>query len=59
MSWRPARRARHLRRLLAEIWRFAAENKAWWIVPVAAVLLLLGFLILAASFASPLIYTVF
>ena len=55
----PPRRFRHLRRLFLELWRFAAENKAWWIVPFAVVFLLLGALLVAASFASPFLYTVF
>lgn len=52
-------RLRYLGRLLAEIGRFAARNKAWWMVPIVFALLLLGLLIAGGQVAAPFIYTLF
>lgn len=49
----------HLGRLLAELWAFARENKAWWIVPVVLVLLVMAALLVTVSGVSPFIYTLF
>ena len=49
----------YLGRLLKEFGEFAWHNKAWWIVPVVLVLLLLSVLIFAGSSAAPFIYTLF
>ncbi len=46
-------------RLLKEFAGFAWHNKAWWILPVVIVLLLLSVLIFAGSSAAPFIYTLF
>ena len=51
--------ARHVLRLLREFGEFAWQNKAWWIVPIVLVLLLLGFLVVAGQSAAPFIYTLF
>lgn len=53
------RRLRQLARLLRELGEFAAANKAWWLVPVAAMLLAVGAIIWAGGGAMPLIYTLF
>lgn len=51
---------RHLGQLLKEFGRFAWYNKAWWILPVMLVLLLLGALIVMGQAAVPaFIYTLF
>jgi hypothetical protein len=50
---------RHLGRLLREFIGFAAANKAWWIVPMVLVLLLLGILIATSQTVAPFIYTLF
>lgn len=50
---------RHLGRLLHEFGGFAWENKAWWIVPLVLVLLLLSLLVFAGQGAAPFIYTLF
>jgi hypothetical protein len=50
---------RYVGRLLAEFGHFAWQNKAWWIVPVVLVLLLLSALIVAGSSVAPFIYTLF
>ena len=50
---------RHLGLLLREFLRFASENKAWWILPVVAVLLFVGTVIVIVSGVSPFIYSLF
>jgi hypothetical protein len=50
---------RHLLRLLKEFWDFACHNKAWWILPIVIVLLLLALCILATQTVTPFIYTLF
>ena len=50
---------KHLLRLLKEFGQFAWHNKAWWIIPVALVLLLLALLIVSGQTVAPFIYTLF
>ncbi len=50
---------KYLGRLLKEFGEFAWHNKAWWIVPIVLMLLLLSVLIFAGSSAAPFIYTLF
>lgn len=50
---------RHLGRLLVEFFLFAWHHKAWWIVPIAIVLLLLAAVVLVGQTAAPFIYTLF
>jgi len=50
---------KHLGRLLAEFGEFAWKNKAWWIVPMVLVLLLLALLVFVGQSAAPFIYTLF
>jgi hypothetical protein len=50
---------RHLGRLLLEIGLFAWHNKAWWIVPIVVILLLMAALIFMGQSAAPFIYTLF
>jgi hypothetical protein len=50
---------KYLGRLLKEFFAFAWQNKAWWIVPIVLVLLLLALLIVAGQGAAPFIYTLF
>jgi hypothetical protein len=46
--------------IVREFWDFLVENKAWWLAPIVVVLLLISVLvILGASGAAPLIYTLF
>lgn len=52
-------RFKHLGHLLAELGRYAARNKAWWLVPMVIVLLALGFLIVTGQATAPFIYTLF
>ncbi len=53
------RSLRNLARLLRELWVFAREHKAWWIVPMVIILLLVAFLIVGVSTISPFIYSLF
>jgi uncharacterized integral membrane protein len=45
--------------LLKEFLGFAWHHKAWWIVPVVLVLLLVALLIVTGQTAAPFIYTLF
>ncbi len=50
---------RSLSRLLRELLAFARENKAWWMIPVVIVLLLVALLLVSVSAISPFIYSLF
>lgn len=50
---------RYIGRLVGEIFQFAMQNKAWWIVPTVFILLLLGVLIFSGQAVAPFIYTLF
>lgn len=46
--------------VLAEMVAFLRQNKKWWLLPIVAVLLLVGlFLVLGSTGAAPFIYTLF
>jgi hypothetical protein len=46
--------------LVSEFWGFLKQNKKWWLLPILAVMLLLGLLVfLGGSGAAPFIYTLF
>jgi hypothetical protein len=45
--------------LLRDVFGFAWHHKAWWIVPMVLVLLLLGLLIVVGQSSAPFIYTLF
>ena len=53
------RALRSLTRLLRELWAFAREHKAWWIIPVVIALLLVSLLVISVSAISPFIYSLF
>lgn len=45
---------------LGETWAFMKENKKWWLLPIVAVLILFGVLVLlSGSAVAPFIYTLF
>ena len=45
---------------LAEFWDFLKHNKKWWLLPILAVLLLLGLLVILCGTAiAPFIYHLF
>jgi hypothetical protein len=48
-------------RIVGELWLFMRERKKWWLLPVIAVMLLVGSLIVVAqgSALAPFIYTIF
>ncbi len=53
------RMIKYLGKLLKGFAGYAWQNKAWWIVPVILILLLMAFLIVASQTAAPFIYTLF
>ena len=53
------RMLRHLGRLFREFFQFAWQNKAWWIVPIVLVLVLLMIFIVTGTSVAPFIYTLF
>jgi len=46
---------------IKEFWTFLAKRKKWWLMPIALVLLVIGFLIVVSggSALAPFIYTLF
>ena len=43
-----------------EVWGFLRHNKKWWMIPMLAIILLLGVLVLVSgSPVAPFIYTLF
>jgi len=50
---------RYLGRLLSEFLTFAWEQKAWWILPILIVLLLVGLLMTTGQTVLPYVYTLF
>ncbi|HLD73265.1 MAG TPA: DUF5989 family protein [Candidatus Nanoarchaeia archaeon] len=47
--------------LIAEMWSFLRERKAWWLTPIIIMLVLVGILIIfgQSSAVSPFIYALF
>jgi Family of unknown function (DUF5989) len=46
--------------IVAEFFDFLKYNKKWWLLPIVAVLFLLGlFIVLSTTAAAPFIYTLF
>jgi hypothetical protein len=46
--------------VVAEFWHFLKTSKKWWLLPIVAVLLLFGvLLVLSGSAVAPFIYTLF
>ena len=50
---------KYMGRLIKEFLGFAWQNKAWWIVPIILVLLLLALVIVSSQTVAPFIYTLF
>ncbi len=48
-------------KIVAEYFEFLKKNKKWWLLPIVAILLLLGILIILTqgSALAPFIYTLF
>jgi hypothetical protein len=53
------KKARYLFSLLREFGEFARANKAWWLVPIAFILLGVAAIVSLGGSATPLIYTLF
>ncbi|NLE67024.1 MAG: hypothetical protein GX608_06335 [Lentisphaerae bacterium] len=54
------RYVKYLWRLLKEFFAFARQNKAWWIIPLVVILLLMALFVVAGQVAGPMfIYTVY
>ncbi len=49
----------HTGSLLREFWRFARQNRAWWIVPTVVIMLILAVLVITGQTVAPFIYTLF
>ena len=49
----------YIGRFFKELFDFAKQNKAWWIVPMVLILLVLGTLIFTGQAVAPFIYTLF
>jgi hypothetical protein len=49
----------YARKLAREFLAFAAENKAWWLVPLVAVLALAAVLAMSATTSAPFVYSLF
>jgi len=47
--------------ILKELWDFLRVRKRWWLIPIIAILVLLGLLIIftESSAVAPFIYTLF
>ena len=46
--------------VVGEFWFFLSQTKKWWLLPIVAILLLFGVLmILSGTAAAPFIYTLF
>jgi len=50
---------RYLRRLFGEIFEFAWQNKAWWIIPIVLVLFAVAALLTVGGAGAQFIYTLF
>lgn len=50
---------RYLGRLIGEFFTFAWQNKAWWIVPIVIVLLVIAGALTIGGGVAPFIYTLF
>ncbi len=53
------KRVKYLFALLGEFGEFAAANKAWWLVPIVLILLVVAAIVTLGGSATPLIYTLF
>jgi hypothetical protein len=54
-----ARIFKHIGRLFKDFWGFAMKNKAWWIIPIVVMLLIITLFIVIGSTIAPYIYTLF
>ena len=47
------------KQIIRKVEAFAREHKAWWIIPIVVILLLVAVLIVSVSAISPFIYSLF
>ena len=46
--------------MVTEFWLFLRQTKKWWLLPIVAILLVFGLLmVLSSTAAAPFIYTLF
>jgi hypothetical protein len=50
---------KHFGKLIGEFSGFAKEHKAYWIIPIVIILIVITFIIVASSTLAPFIYTLF
>lgn len=50
---------RHFLQLVRDLFGFAREHKAWWIIPLMIFLAIIALVIAAGTGAAPFIYTFF
>jgi hypothetical protein len=50
---------KYLKHFVADLLRFAWENKAWWIVPLVLILVFIAFVIFSGQSLAPLMYPLF
>ena len=50
---------RHFFDFLRELWSFARHRKAYWMVPLVLLLLLVGAVLVSVSAVSPFVYSLF
>ena len=53
------RATRYFLKLVGEFLSFALEHKAWWILPVIIVIVLVGLLMTTSGTVLPYVYTLF
>ncbi len=49
----------YIGKFFSELFDFARQNKAWWIVPMVLILLIIGSLVFTGQAVAPFIYTLF
>ena len=52
-------KARYSVKLLREFFRFARDNKAYWIIPFTLLLAVAALVVVGGQAAAPLLYTLF
>lgn len=52
-------RVSYIRRFVGDLFAFAREHKAYWILPLVLVLLLAAVLAMTSQAAAPFVYTLF
>jgi hypothetical protein len=50
---------KHFWKLMKELFGFAAHHKAYWIIPIVIILLVITLVIIGSSALAPFIYTIF